>query len=212
MRPGVMGATASDGRPLAGLLEYAEQVTSDTPGHRPAKLAAGRTWLEMVVRTQVADAARAGLGLGVVTREGVGYTRMVNPPCCQRCAVLAGKTFRWNTGFQRHPRCDCLHVPTALGRPGYVSVVEAGQVKDLTAAQRQALDDGADLGQVLNASRGRRADGMTTSEGTTRRGFAAHRMATTSTRSARLTPEAIYRVASTRDEALTLLRRYGYLL
>jgi hypothetical protein len=108
----------------------------------------------------------------------------------------------------------------------------------LTKAQRQALEDGADLSQVVNAHRvgARSKDGMTTSEGTTRRGLASRRMrelaaaegrtlAETSTavgrrgyitnyverRTTRLTPEGIYRVSATREEAIQRLRDNGYI-
>lgn len=217
MSPGVFGTSASDGRPLGGLLVYAETVAEETPGGRAQRLQSGRDWLEMVVRTQIADAARGGSSLGVVARDGVGWVRMVNAPSCQRCAVLAGRVYRYSEGFQRHPRCDCLNVPTLLGaKPGYMADIKPGDVKDLTIAQRQAVDDGADLNQVINAHRkgARSSDGMTTSEGTTRGGAGRRAMTSAglSSRAARLTPEAIYRVTSTREEAVSLLRRYGYLL
>lgn len=85
-----------------------------------------------------------------------------------------------------------------------MSEISAHQVKDLTVAQRKAVSDGADLSQVINAHRkgARSSDGMTTSEGVTRRHG----------QPARLTPAAVYRVSSTREEALRRLRDNGYLL
>lgn len=34
-----------------------------------------------------------------------GYVRVLNPPSCGRCAILAGRFYRWSAGFQRHPMC-----------------------------------------------------------------------------------------------------------
>src|SRR5690606_41067797 len=74
--------------------------------------------LERIAATQVADAGRVATGLGVVARPGIGYVRMLQPPSCSRCAILAGRIYRRNAGFLRHPLCDCIHIPTteAAGR------------------------------------------------------------------------------------------------
>ena len=136
---------------------------------------------------------------------------MVSAPCCQRCAVLAGKFFKWNDGFLRHPRCDCRHIPAKDSDwQGRTSEVGPDQIRDLTQAQRQAIADGADQNQVINAHRrgARSADGMSTSEGTTRRGFAGQRRPGQQ----RMTPEAIYRTSATREEAIEKLRANGYIL
>lgn len=244
VNPAAWAGVASDGRPLDTLLYSAVVHTKARigAGEKPEQaLTAGGAWLDMITRTQVADASRGAAGAAITARARVGYVRYVSPPCCQRCAVLAGKFFRWNAGFQRHPRCDCRHYPVAAGEhpdaaaEGFRSMIKPDDVKDLTIAQRAALADGADLNQVLNAHRrgARSADGMTTTEGTTRRGYASYiRRAVarqraeatkeTVSRSAggrnvtrtqpRLTPEAIYRVAASRDEALRLLKLNGYVV
>jgi hypothetical protein len=64
----------------------------------------------------VSDAARDATSASIVARPQIGWVRMVNPPCCSRCAVLAGRSLQWNDGFQRHPRCDCLHIPSQENR------------------------------------------------------------------------------------------------
>jgi hypothetical protein len=71
---------------------------------------------------------------------------------------------------------------------------------DHYAAQRKQLNDGGDLGRVINSHRAgtRSSDGMTTTELKPKQGQ-------------RLTPEGIYRVCATRDEALQRLRDNGYL-
>jgi hypothetical protein len=103
-----LAGVASDGRPLDSLL-YQPAITTLTAikqGAAPtqAKLL-GSISLDMIVRTQVADAGRVATGIAVATRPSVGYIRMLNPPSCSRCVVLAGRWYRWNRGFQRHPRC-----------------------------------------------------------------------------------------------------------
>jgi len=201
--PRAFAGFASDGRPLGSLLEGAKVRAKESQS-----LEVGGRWLDMVVQTQIADASRGAASVAIAARTKVGYVRMVNPPCCSRCAVLAGKFFRYNQGFQRHPRCDCTHVPTTQGDFGrFTSDPPIDQIKGLSDAERKAISEGADLGQVVNARRG--ASGMTTSEGTTKRGLARERLGKGRQR---LTPDAIYRLSSTRDEALRLLERNGYLL
>lgn len=212
VRPQGWAGVASDGRPLGSLL-YASVVHArgvlGTGQKLPQALAGGRKHLDMLVRTQVADASRGAAGVAIAARPGIGWTRMVSAPCCQRCAVLAGKRFRYNDGFLRHPRCDCRHIPVGQDFERFTSEVRPAQVRDLTEAQRQAVEDGADLNQVINTHRkgARSADGMTTSEGTSRRGVAGARGV-----KRRLTPEAAYRVSATREEALERLKQHGYLV
>lgn len=76
----------------------------------------------------------------------------------------------------------------------------AGQVRGLTEAQRNAIDEGADMAQVVNSRRGMESAGqLTTPEAARRR--------------VRLSPEGIYTQADgDRDKALRLLRREGYLI
>lgn len=218
---------ASDGRPLDSLLYSSVVHTREQLGPQGATqaLEAGGKQLDMLARTQVADAARGAAGVAIAARPRVGYVRMVSPPCCQRCAVLAGKPYKWNDGFLRHPKCDCRHIPTAEDAPsGFTGTISADQVRDLTADQRRAVSDGADLNQVINAHRrgARSKDGMTTSEGGTRRGvYGGYRRNADGSLTKlkkgekapkRLTPEGIYRLSATREEALGFLRKFGYLL
>lgn len=213
INPARWSGLASDGRRLDSLMFSSIVHTRSLLGTLGPRLAykAGGKRLDMLTRTQVSDAARGAAGVAIATRPRVEWERMVSTPCCQRCAVLSGKRFKWNQGFLRHPRCDCRHVVVAESEPsGYDAKISADQVKDLTDAQRQAVSDGADLSQVINAHRAgsRSSSGMTTSEGSSRRGYA--RNATRS--SPRLTPEAIYRLSATQEEAVRLLARNGYIL
>ena len=204
--PGAWGRVASDGRPLDSLL-YSGVVHARSlygSGRTDEQIMqAGLAWMQSVIGTQVQDVARSASGTVTTATDGAGWIRYVNVPCCQRCAVLAGKWFKWNQGFSRHPpTCKCIHRPARRGNvpPGWTQQVEDSQIRDLTEAQRKALAEGADRTRVLNAYRN--------SNSTSER-LAMHKSAE---RGGILTPEGIYARATTREEAIELLRRYGYLL
>lgn len=193
-----LAGIASDGRPLRSLLE---QATSGSA-------------LDLMALTQVADAFRVSTGVAITARPRVGWTRMVTPPCCPRCAILAGKFFRWNQGFQRHPACRCRHIPTTEDREGDVrtdpaELFKLGRVRGVTQAEQKAISQGADVSQVINSRRSLYVDdagNRLTRESTTRRGDSR------GVNGVRLTPEQIYRDADgDRDEALRLLMQHGYL-
>lgn len=199
-------------------------------------------WLEMAAATAVIDIARAAESAATTTYPQVtGYVRMLNPPSCSRCAVLAGRFYRWSTGFERHPRCDCRHIPASEAIAGDMTVSPGGYFDSLDAKQQdqiftkagaQAIRDGADMTQVVNARRGMQKaqvfgkDVLITTEGTTRRGAAYRALQRGDrssdvllpgqryrrTRSPRLMPESIYEIANgDRDEAIRLLRAHGYI-
>lgn len=218
--PGGFAGTASDGRPLEGLLySAATQAKTMIAGGTPVReaLKSGRSTLDTLMRTQVADAGRAAAGVDVATRSNVGYVRMLNPPSCPRCVILAGRFYRWNAGFARHPRCDCIHVPSTENVAGdattdpyayFESLSEVEQDKAFGRSYAQAVRDGGDISQVVNARRGMRPGGLTTTEGTSRRGH----FRASGGRGQRLTPEGIYQKANSREEALQLLEKNGYIL
>lgn len=202
---------------LAGpVVAVKQQIAAGAPVRQA--MAYGRDYLEQLVRTQVTDTVRSAASVDIAVRPGTGYVRMLNPPSCERCVVLAGRFYRWNAGFRRHPRCDCVHVAsTAGGTAGaraegliddpydyFNGLSEADQDRIFGAGNARAIRDGADVYRVVNSKRGR--TGMLTTEGTSRRGFASD------LRGRRLTPDGIYRTAGTRDEALSLLERHGYVL
>jgi hypothetical protein len=106
--PAAFAGMASDGRPLDSLLGGSViKAKAARGGGAPVNeaLAVGGRALDMYVHTQVADAARGAASVAIVTRPTIGWVRLVNVPCCARCAILAGKWFGWNGGFQRHPQC-----------------------------------------------------------------------------------------------------------
>lgn len=230
--PQALAGVAADGRSLDGLLYGAvTQAKTAATGSTDvaAALVQGSRWLDMALASVVSDAARDAVSVGIAARPQIGgYVRMLNTPSCSRCAVLAGKWFKWNAGFLRHPRCDCRHIPASEDRAGDFrtdprAAFERGQVRGLTIAEGQAITDGADIGQVVNSRRGMTTTlgRKTTTEGTTVRGAygrsvagqgavkdGRYRRATT----VRLRPEAIYAEANgDRDEAIRLLKRFGYL-
>jgi Rho termination factor-like protein len=228
--PGGFSGVASDGRGLATLLTNPAIVTlmSIQDGFDVVHaLGAGRANLDMMVRTQVADAGRLADQVALTTRPKVtGYVRLAVGNSCARCLILAGRTYAWNTGFQRHPRCDCIHVPAAIARAGRLLQSPRLAYDRMSAAERlragftlgdqRAIADGADIFQVVNARRGMYTAGgrRFTTEGTTRRGLAGQRLgARGGRRVQRLSVDQIYvEAGADRDEALRLLHLHGYLL
>lgn len=158
---------------------------------------------DLLVVSLIQDAARTGSLVDAATRPAVtGYVRYLNPPSCGRCAVLAGRVYRYSQGFQRHPRCDCQMNPTneKVGPNLVRDPIQAfrnGQIRGLSKGDTEALNAGADLGQVVNVRR--RQSGLV--EGSS-----------VMVRAGRPTPQFISRVASDRAEQLELLRRYGYVI
>lgn len=219
VNPGALAGVASDGRDLSSLL-YEPVITTKAAigaGADPASaLVGGLMQLDMITRTQVADAGRVATGVAMAARPAVGgYIRVLSPPSCSRCAILAGKRYRWNAGFDRHPRCDCTAVPAAgpaadelITNPKayFHSLSRADQDRLFTKAGAEAIRSGADIGQVVNARSGMyTASGRRfTTSSTSRRGVTRGRV--------RLMPEQIYAEAGdNREEAIRLLRHHGYL-
>ncbi|MEO3978780.1 hypothetical protein [Streptomyces sp. CAU 1734] len=188
IRPSAFAGAAADGRSLETLL-YLPVITAKQG------IAAGMSDVEAMMRglerllrmaaTEVADAGRTATGAAIAGRRTIqGYIRVVSPPACARCIILAGKEFGWNRGFQRHPRCDCVHVPSTLiarsggRRPGSVaresftpttrpggrgfldpreywnSLSPREQDRIFTRDGAKAIRDGASIGSVVNARRG----------------------------------------------------------
>lgn len=265
-----LAGIASDGRELGTLLDQpviATKIAIGGGATTAEALATGYTSLDMIVRTQVADAGRVADQVALTARPHAnGYVRMVVGKTCSRCIVLAGKWYRYNAGFERHPSCDCVHIPSseAVGgdmvlspRKTFDAMSTAEQDKVFTKSGAEAIRLGADPAQVVNARRG--AAGLTpagaritaaearmlrggrdigrlqassvfgqqvftTTEGTTTRGVAGRRLGAGDTglkvkgqryrrsRTPRLMPESILAAARDRDEAIRLLKRFGYIL
>lgn len=210
LNPDRFVVTAPDGRSLATLLDesvIAAKVAINGGAPTRAALVTGGLHLTRDVLTALADTRRQVYHADIIQRPRVsGYARMLNPPSCSRCVILAGKWFGWNKGFLRHPRCDCMHIPasesiadgmTINARDYFDSLTKEAQDKTFTKAGARAIRDGADPARVVNINQ----RGLGTAK-------AAKRYGTPS----RLTVDDIYRVAGTRENAIRLLTTEGYIL
>ena len=222
--PAGLVGVASDGRALGSLLELAETAEQ----------------FDRIVETQLQDVARNASSVAIAARPAVtGYVRMINPGACSRCVVQAGKWFRWNEGFQRHPQCGCRHVTARENTASdmttdpaayFDSLSEAEQDRAFTKAGAQAIRDGADRGRVVNARAGMttaqvpfrgRGDRWSATGRLSTQDVYGQRLATTTEATSargvpgragmvRLMPESIYRIATDRDDAIRLLTVHGY--
>ncbi|MGJ9405269.1 hypothetical protein ACHABQ_02955 [Nesterenkonia aurantiaca] len=250
VNPAALAGTSSRGAPLSSSLyspaPYVKGLIADGMP-TTAAMSSGRKLLEKAASTQVTDAGRTASSMDTFARQGVVWTRMIGPTACPRCIILAGRIYRNNEGFLRHPGCACIHVSTSVEAAqaeglitdpyeAFESMSEADQDARFTKAGAQAIRDGGDISQVVNARRGlsyagtssdgsrrgQRVTGSFTREGTTRRGYfgrtsgsdfekvAGSRYQRSTTR--RLTPDAIYQQNLPREDTLQLLRDNGYLL
>lgn len=220
-----LAGVASDGRPLETLFDQADTDYK----------------FGLMVATQLQDVARVAAALGIVSRPTVtGYVRMLNPPSCSRCAILAGKFFKWNAGFLRHPGCDCRHIPSTEALSGdltteprayFNSLSPTEQAKTFGKKNAEAIREGADVGQVVNAYKGVSTTSLRTrafrkgQEGPLGpavanpagapdllAGIPGAQASKAAQPLGRLTPEGIYTTTTSRAEAIKLLRAGGYIL
>ncbi|MDQ3786267.1 MAG: hypothetical protein M3422_03370 [Actinomycetota bacterium] len=182
-----------------------------------------------IVKTGLADTARAAVQSGMQARPAVtGYVRMLQGTSCARCAILAGRRYKSATAFDRHKRCDCIHIPAAEDATDdwttdsneyFQSLSREEQDRLFTKAGAEAIRMGADMAQVVNARQGitvAQAFGQTvqaTTVGTTSRGLAGQRL---QGRIPRLLPDEIFlqaeRLGWDRAETLRQLRRFAYVV
>lgn len=189
----------------------------------------GRNLLVMLTSLAVMDTARQAESLDITSRPKVGYIRVESATCCDRCMILAGKWFRFNEGFLRHPHCHGRHVPCSqsmakqqgwISDPmeGFKSLSREEQDKRFGANYAQAIRDGADIYQVVNSKRGMQRVGkgytaLTISEGTTRYGWASMQYAQQSGRrmKRRLSIDGIYSLTGgDREKTIAALKANGY--
>lgn len=195
-----------------------------------AGTAADQVALIAVQRTEASPLAKPPASGVIVSDTGAkkryGWVRMLNPPSCARCAVLAGRFYKWNDGFERHLNCDCRHIPVEEQIAGdlttdpqkyFNSLSIADQEKYFGVANSAAIAAGGDLNQIVNAALrkggvytvgGRRY----TREGVTRRGYYGTREAGRA-RQRRPTPYQIMKDArGDQAAAVRLLKQFGYIL
>lgn len=182
-----------------------------------------------IVKTGLGDTARSSVQSAMQARPAVkGYVRMLRGKSCARCAILAGRHYKSSVAFQRHKRCDCVHIPAAEDADSWTtdpksyfrSLPADDQDRLFTKAGANAIRAGADMGQVVNARQGitvAQAFGQqvqATTVGTTRRGLAGQRLAGTGL--PRLLPDEIFlqaeRLRWDRTEVLAQLRRFAYVI
>lgn len=189
----------------------------------PAALAKGGRWLVMAAGTALSDTGRAAEQASTAASSATGFVRMLTPPSCSRCAILAGRWYRWNANFQRHPRCDCRGIPASEAVAGdltvdpyayFESLSPTAQAKAFGTNEAEAIREGADIFQVVNARRGMTPSGRFTSEGTTHRGYFrwGSEAGGRGQRTRRLSvPEIIRRSGGDKATTRRLLREFGFI-
>jgi hypothetical protein len=235
---GFAGVTAS-GLPLVFLADLMViRLLADIAAGLPVVDASARGLRRALLyaATEITDAGRIATQAQMVgDRRVAGYERVVKLPACGRCVILAGRLYRYSTGFRRHPRCDCTMLPvtadqwrasTVDNHPKalFESMTRPQQDAAFGARNAEAIRAGADLSQVVNARSGAMliAGRWTTTVGTTSRGLAGMRMGELHTR-----PGRRYRMSQvarptagqlildhahgSRAELVAALHRYGYL-
>ena len=172
---------AADGRDLASLLRTGivdVKVAIGAGMSRPEAMLRGKASLTTIYANETAQAGRNADQIAITAEpEMGGYVRVLSGASCSRCTILAGRFYRWNAGFQRHPHCDCIHLPAhkpmsvsdqiISPRAYFDDMTHAEQDRAFGKAGAQAIRDGADMSQVVNARRGMASfDSSTTTEGT----------------------------------------------
>lgn len=253
-------STDGQGRPVLGQAyasagQVGEAVAAATAdgGTSEAAVALATTWrsvgksLATATATTLSDTSRTMKSARMLAFDSA-WIRVLTPPSCKRCVVLAGKVHRWATAdFDRHPNCDCTQMPYDFdeqhpdfqgliydARTYFEQLDQAEQDSTFGKAAAQAIRDGADPNQVINARRGMATvtdrfgfRTVATTEGTTKRGWASRYLRETykakltkqpgsryrRTDRPRLMPEEIYKMArGDRDIAINLLHLNGYFL
>lgn len=196
--PEAFAGVTGSGDPVMGLAyAQAQKITELVDAEAPITERA-QAWhhagvmLATATQTAISDAARMAILTHLAARPGTTWVRVVRPPCCARCAILAGKKGSSRMKFLRHPGCDCTAIPVSEAtsdmhklfhfdaKEYFDSLSPEQQAKVFTKAGARAIRDGADINQIVNARRGMKtitsAGGrrrLITTEGTTKRGWAS---------------------------------------
>ena len=126
-------------------------------------LAVGAARMDQVVTTEIHDVARSAEQVAITAeRTYTGWVRQIEPGACSRCIILAGRVYRWNEGFKRHPKCRCHHSQTQLpvGQPSddpktyFDGLTRAEQDRTFTPDTAEAIRLGGDMNQLVNARLG----------------------------------------------------------
>jgi hypothetical protein len=219
--PEQFASQTPDGRDAMGLLARAapNAISARRKGFSPrAAMARAAGFLDMVVRTVVADTGRQADQVAMVANPGVtGYVRVVELPACSRCIILASRIYPTSAGFLRHPRCDCTMAPVTkkhLPNPPTPAEIFSGMPpaqrrKVFGEAGAKAIEDGARISSVVNA---RKSMDKVAMFGKTVQVTHVGTGSRKNPRPPRLMPEEIYRLAGDdRNHAVRLLYKNGYL-
>lgn len=235
--PGRLAGMAADGRPLASLLYLPAMTTAsalDAGLSAEAAMARGLGQMAMLVASTVADTARTATQVAMTAEPRcISYVRVVKLPACSRCILLSGRQYSYSTGFKRHPKCDCGMEPlsdsdwrsTASPEDLFKSMSPEERRRRFGEAGAEAIERGADIGQVVNARRGMTTTSTgkkVTREGTTKRGIGGKALDSgfqkargerfSRSREARLMPEQILKQADgNRELQIALLKKHGYI-
>ncbi|MET8880564.1 hypothetical protein [Streptomyces rubiginosohelvolus] len=238
LNAGALAGMAMDGRPLATLL-YVPAVTTAQAlqAGLPADVALtrGMAQMGMLVGTTIQDTARTATQVAMTAEpKCVSYVRVVKLPACGRCILLAGRQYSYSEGFKRHPKCDCGMEPmsdeewrkSASPEDLFKAMTPEERRKRFGTAGADAIEQGADIGQVVNARRGMATTSTgkkVTTEGTTKRGIGAKALKDAGfaktpgqryerVREARLMPEQILKNAhGNRELQIALLKKHGFI-
>lgn len=187
----------SYGLPLSDLLERVQHPSVD-----PFRF-------DRVIASQVQDAGRQGATLQMAaTPSATYYDRVLNPPSCSRCVILAGKTYRNNEGFDRHPLCDCVHVPTDKANAEEHVFDGSAYFDSLSTEEQDRIftKHGAELIRNADAADRQHVMGRVVNTRWMRHSTAAQ------DRRARLLPgDIVERAGGDRAELLRLMKRYRYI-
>ncbi|MFJ9961070.1 VG15 protein [Streptomyces avermitilis] len=238
VNPSAFAGLASDGRPLATLLYLPAINTARALAAGMAPNAAMAMGLEQMARmtaTQINDASRVATSVAMTAESRcVSYVRVVKLPACARCIILAGRQYTYSEGFKRHPKCDCGMEPMSdqewrdsdsNPKKLYDAMTPEERLRRFGAAGVDAMANGADMSQVVNARRGMATTTTgkrVTTEGTTKRGIGGKALNSgfekipgkryMRAREARLMPEQILENAhGDRELQVALLKKHGYI-
>lgn len=160
--PSAFAGATLDGRSLGRVLGVGalEARRRERLGEKPEQARDG-AFLRVgrAASTELADAGReATAGAMLLDPHVDGYTRAVRLPACGRCLVLAGKRYKLDAGFARHPRCDCFQTPRLRSSDPvpdaeklFARMSEAEQAKAIGAeAARRVREGQVSLSTVVN--------------------------------------------------------------
>lgn len=166
VEPSALVGTAGSGVPTE-VVAYSAVVHAKTAveaGMTPDQaLARGGRFLSLATGTLLSDTGRTAEKMAGNARRATWYVRMLSPPSCGRCVILAGKETTASTAFDRHPGCDCRNIPQVEAVDGDLTVDTKAYFESLddeelahslgSKANAEAFKDGADPAQLINAYR-----------------------------------------------------------